>query len=389
MTAKRSSEHHHAWWVVVAIAIAGMWTFSACGSNEGGVSGSSSGASSSGASSSGATSSSGTTSSGGSDPDDPGSSGGPTSGDPDASSSGEVPGATPPNLKVAFIGDTAAGKDFKAVLALVKREKAELVLVQGDVEYGGDKASDWLPVIDGELDTATTKIPYFVSRGNHDDDWDAKNGLGPALKTRLAKWQIPTEHADPTAGNYSVVYKGLKMVFVDESETSPTRADYVKQRLENDKQIWKICSWHKNMRDSNVGPKGNEMGWQIYENSRAAGAIVAQGHSHTYSRSKTLTNDAALTVDATCSDPFALCVGPGKHFFFDSSLGGVGLRALENTNKAHWATTYAADFGALFIEFHVDGDPRKAKGYFKNVGDVVIDPPAKSGKTFFTITASP
>ena len=34
MTANRGAEQRHAWWVVVAIVIAAMWTFSACGSSD-------------------------------------------------------------------------------------------------------------------------------------------------------------------------------------------------------------------------------------------------------------------------------------------------------------------------------------------------------------------
>jgi len=177
-------------------------------------------------------------------------------------------------------------------------------------------------------------------------------------------------------------------VFVTDHETTPTRADYVKAQLANDPHIWKICSWHKNMRLSTAGPKSDEMSWTVYENCREAGAIVAQGHSHTYSRSKTLTKDSDQTVDTACTDPFALCVGPGKHFFFDSSLGGVDIRNVDNqkAQSAHFATTYSGNYGALFLEFNA-GDPKKATGYFKTVGDVVTDPPANSGKTVFTVTA--
>jgi hypothetical protein len=32
-----------------------------------------------------------------------------------------------------------------------------------------------------------------------------------------------------------------------------------------------------------------------------------------------------------------------------------------------------ATHGALFIEFHVDGDPWKAVGYFKNIAGAVVD----------------
>ena len=115
---------------------------------------------------------------------------------------------------------------------------------------------------------------------------------------------------------------------------------------------------------SNAGPKNDEMGWAIYESCRAGGAFVAQGHSHTYSRSKTFSNTTTQTVDATCPDPFSLCVGAGKHFFFDSSLGGHDARSLDRAvaRRPYWASTYTGAFGALFIEFHVDGDPRKARG---------------------------
>lgn len=379
----------HAWWLIGAVLVAGVWTVSACvdegAATDPGASTSSSGSTTTGGSSGDVTSSSGGSS--GSTTSSGGSSGG-SSGD---ASNPNDPNATPPNFKVAFIGDTDVGQDFKDVLALIKREGAKAVVIQGDIEYGGNTAPDFFPVIDAELQAGATKIPYFISRGNHDDDWTAATGLGTGLETRLTQWGITPESNKPTENNYALTYQGLKMVFVHESTTTnPTRQDYVKAQLANDKHYWKICSWHKNQRNSNIGPKSDEMGWEIYENCRAAGAIVAQGHSHTYSRSKTLTADQALTVDPACNDPFALCVGPGKHFFFDSSVGGVDLRTINGTIAAmpHWASTYAANFGALFIEFNVDGDPKKAKGYFKNVDNQVIDPPASSGKTSFTITST-
>jgi hypothetical protein len=32
-----------------------------------------------------------------------------------------------------------------------------------------------------------------------------------------------------------------------------------------------------------------------------------------------------------------------------------------------------ADYGALFVRFHVDGDPKKATAYFKDVRGRVLD----------------
>jgi predicted phosphodiesterase len=394
------------WWFIVAATIAATWTVSACSSADSesndststqgntfgapmGAPGAAPGETATQPPSSGGAGSEGNGSSSGGSPDagtgtpSPGTSSGGSSGSPVVV---PVVGATEPNLKVAFVGDTNAGSDYKDVLALIKREGADLVVFQGDLTYSPTTSAQWLTATDGALDDGTTKIPYLIARGNHDTDWKT---LGDGLGTRLTKWGLSTEHNTPTLANYSMVFKGLKVVFADDAETAnPTRNDYVKSRLEGDQHIWKICSWHRNMKDTQAGAKSNEMSWSIYETCRQAGAIVAQGHSHTYSRSKTMTADQALTVDPACSDPFALCVGPGKHFFFDSSVGGVGLRTLDNGNRPHFASTYSSDFGALFIEFNVDGDARKARGYFKTVANVVIDPPPSSGKTAFTITSS-
>ncbi len=382
-----SSSRREITWVVVASLCASVSAFAACGSestgvdpNEGASSSTSSGGKASSSSSSGGESTS-SSSSGGSS-----SSSGSTT---DGSTTPGTPIPTEANLKIAFIGDTASGSNFKDVLKLIKDEGAKGILIQGDLLYLPNiLAQSWFSTIDGLVNNSTVTIPYFVARGNHDWDW---NTLGSGMKSRMTTWGVTPDHNDATAINYAFDFKGLRVVMVAPDETTnPSRADYAQQRLANDSHIWKICSWHKNMRASNAGPKGDEMGWAIYENCRNAGAIVAQGHSHTYSRSKTLTDDQKQTVDPSCSDANELCVGPGKNFFFDSSLGGVDTRPLDsNASAPYWASTFTGDYGALFIEFNVDGDPKKARGYFKTIGGDIIDPAPASGKTSFTITRSP
>jgi hypothetical protein len=301
---------------------------------------------------------------------------------------------TEQGLKVAFFGDTAHGDNFLDVLALVKRESTDMMMIQGDLTYGlFTSPNDWFKVIDNSVNaawagsSADVTIPFFVAKGNHDSDWSE---IGGGLSARMTSWGVAPDDGDPTTQNYAVTYNGLKMVMVTDSETTPSRAEYVESQLANDQHVWKICAWHKNMRASNVGPKDDEMSWTIYETCRKYGAIVAQAHSHTYSRSKTLIDDASQTVDPNCSDPFAVCIAPGRHFFFDSSLGGKDTRSVETdiAGQPYWAASYTGSYGALFIEFYVDGDPAKARAYFKTVGDQIVDPPASSGQTSFTITRS-
>ena len=135
------------------------------------------------------------------------------------------------------------------------------------------------------------------------------------------------------------------------------------------------------------------MSWSPYENCRRWGAIIATAHEHSYHRSKTLVHTLTQTVDPTCSEPNALCVRPGRTFVFVSGLGGRDIRNQDRCLPTtfpygcnqEWANIYtsdqAAEYGALFITFNVDGDPRQAHGYFKNINHEIIDE--------FDITAIP
>src|SRR2546427_12444800 len=81
---------------------------------------------------------------------------------PQAPLSGPIP--TDPGLKVAFIGDTANGTDFRSVLTLIKSEGAHMALHQGDFDYGSNPAA-FFSTIDSVLGA---NFPYFASIGNHD-----------------------------------------------------------------------------------------------------------------------------------------------------------------------------------------------------------------------------
>jgi hypothetical protein len=143
-----------------------------------------------------------------------------------------------------------------------------------------------------------------------------------------------------------------------------------------------------------VGGKGDEMGWEVYETCRQKGAIIITGHEHSYHRTKTMTNLTNQIIDSTCSSGSSLCVGPGRTFVSVDGTGGTGLRvqvrctptastppfpSLNTTDPSCpiWASIYTLDqgaqFGAQFITFNVDGNPKKARGYFKNISGQTID----------------
>lgn len=205
--------------------------------------------------------------------------------------------ATDPNLRVAFIGDSGEGANFKSVLALIKAEKADFVLHQGDFDYSNDPDGFFQAI----TDTLGAKYPYFASVGNHDaGSW---SGYVTHIKQRMADNNVTPDDPDLSDQKYAIEYRGLKVVFVGEDGKNTQYANYLNDQLTGDDHIWKICSWHKNQKQMQVGGKGDEMGWDVYENCRKLGGIIATGHEHSYERTKTLSNMQNQTVDSSCSIP--------------------------------------------------------------------------------------
>jgi hypothetical protein len=107
-----------------------------------------------------------------------------------------------------------------------------------------------------------------------------------------------------------------------------------------------------------------------------------------------MTNITNQTIDPTCSTGGTMCVGPGRTFVQVVGTGGNGLReqirctptaatppyaSLNTTDPSCpiWASIYTtnqgATYGATFIVFNVDGNPKKAHAYFKTVSGQIID----------------
>jgi hypothetical protein len=295
-----------------------------------------------------------------------------------------VPRPLPPTigaergLKMAFIGDSGTGESFEQVLRLIRREHGDAVVHMGDATYDRQTPEEFWGVVDRILGH---DYPYFLAEGNHDQgNWSGLSAHGlehvqAAAVTRAAKF---------TDARFDLVYKGVSLLFLG-SEVAADDPKYIVDHFSRDPHIWKICSWHKNQRALQVGGKGNAMGWGVYEACRQMGALIETGHEHSYHRTKTLTSMIAQEVDTGCNDPRHICVRPGAVPVFVSGLGGRSIRTQQRCLPAtypygcrgEWAFVYTstqgARYGALFIAFGENGDPRSARGYFKNVENQVVD----------------
>lgn len=291
-------------------------------------------------------------------------------------------------VKVAFIGDSGNGSAFGKVLDLVKAEQVDGVVHNGDFDYGLDP-DGFFATVDGKLGAS---FPYFASVGNHDAPaWDS---YAPYVTAHAQAAGVAFDDADLLDEKFAFTWKGIHFVFVGQNGKNAEFTQFIDDQFQGPSEsAWRVCGWHKNQKAMQIGGKGDEMGWGVYESCRAKGAIVTTGHEHSYERTKTLINMTDQVVDPTCNGVGTACLAPGKTFAVVSGLGGVGIRDQERCLpitapygcKGEWASIYASDqgatYGALFIVFNDGGDPSKARGYFKNVDGDVIDS--------FDITRSP
>lgn len=283
---------------------------------------------------------------------------------------------TEPNLKIAFTGDTGMDEDYQTVLNLVKAEGAHALVIPGDLAYSTVPAEIrmWESAIGNTLGA---NYPYLISIGNHETESMWMNDYVPNFSQRLAANGMQVT-GNLNTSNFAVTYKGVRFVFTDSEDHT-----IAQQQLANDNHIWKVCGWHKLMTAMQVGDKGDQSTWQMYETCRQYGAIIATAHEHSYVRTKTLSSMQNQTVDPAWPDPKNLRVTRGSTFAFVSAAGGKSVRSQSRCLTATeagcgiWAavrtSTQGANFGVFFITFNVDGNPRKATAYYKEIDGRVTD----------------
>lgn len=328
--------------------------------------------------------------------------------------------STTPNLKVAFIGDQGLVGQAEAqpdkVLELIKREGAEAVLILGDLDYSY-KPDLWDQMMRRHLPQG---FPVFIVGGNHDLEDDPNTWLG--YKEKIAKFlqEVPDAYCtdESTPGtNLTCTYKGMTFSTIyakgdpqrnrsvrDISAEQHANTSYLQSSLAASDSLWKVCGWHRNMTEMQLGTKIEEfIGWGPYQACAGEGAIIATAHEHSYHRSKTLVfgPPRMYAPDSSCADGGNMCLGPGRSFVVVTGLGGAGDRRWQvrcgenmsigdrNCNDRRgndiWAKMYAStsrnfrsldrrsQSGALFITFNVENNPNRAIGYFKTVDNVEHD----------------
>ncbi|MBI4396206.1 MAG: metallophosphoesterase [Elusimicrobia bacterium] len=283
----------------------------------------------------------------------------------------------PPGFKVAFVGDGNSAD----VLELIKAQGAHMLIHLGDFDYEGNPDRFERRI----NDILGPQFPYFILVGNHDiDKWSVPGGYQERFFKRLNQIQGASCTGDYGV-NSACSYKGFFFVLSGIGTLGSGHEAYLREALAQAPSLWKVAAWHKNQTEMQVGKKENEASWEPYKAALEGGAIIATAHEHSYERTKTLVDMESPRVDPLWPDPHRLRVGPGATFAFVSGLGGKDIRSQTRCLPAdppygcqgEWGKIYTSNHGAkhgvLFITFHVDGDPRKARGEYVNIDHELID----------------
>ncbi|MFQ5764033.1 MAG: metallophosphoesterase [Rhodospirillales bacterium] len=287
-----------------------------------------------------------------------------------------------PGLKVAFFGDQGLTPEARAVLRLVRDEGADMVLHLGDFDYADDPDA-----FEAQIDRVLgPDFPYFAVIGNHDvKAWPAYQAK---LEARLRR--IPGAACEGALGTMAAcTYRGLFFTMsavgiwpegggpADAVAERPAHVRFIAERMAGSDARWKVCAWHKNQHAMQVGRKRDETGWGVYEACREAGAIIATGHEHSYSRTHLIKAFGERPVVA--SRDATLSIDKGRTFVFVSGLGGRSARPRlgRGVPDPWWAAVHTRDrgatAGALFCTFAPGGRQGRADCAFKAVNGDVID----------------
>ena len=285
-----------------------------------------------------------------------------------------VPSTGTGGTKIAFVGDTEAGSGFQSVLNLIKAEGAKLTVVLGDTSYSRSNDSKWDAMVRNTLGSSD---PALFVVGNHDvsdSDYTTVRNLAQARLNKQTAVKCSSSYPSSISSSSAMACQLNNVYFVlsgvgTTGSKSSHESSLASKLNSAPAGAWRICAWHKNQRDMQVGGKADEVGWTAYETCRQKGAIIATGHEHSYSRTHLLSSMTNKTV-ADSSSPYT--VTNGRTLAFVSGLGGTTPRDQERSGNwwgKIYTATQGAKYGVLFGTFY----DTHADFYFKNTDGQIID----------------
>lgn len=309
---------------------------------------------------------------------------------------GAVGGLTPttPRLKIAFFGDQGLGTRPRQLLEKIAGERPDLVLHLGDFDYADDP-DRWSQTM-----SALGGIPWLAMVGNH--DVEAWAGYRQVMDRHFETFRDRIDCSGDPGVKQTCVFRGLRIVISGVGLLGEGHEEYIGDQLAASRELWRLCTWHVNQNDMQLGGKGDQAGWGVFQRCQERGALILNGHEHSYARTRTLTNVGNTAAAHGVTGEFdLLTLGAGKTAVIVNGMGGIslrGYRAADHDDDTWWAAGYTMNLefrgdvrtstsnlldqaAAAYLEFGVGGDATRARGWVETLGGRRIDE--------FTVTMDP
>jgi len=278
--------------------------------------------------------------------------------------------AWPQSVKIAFTGDQGVGENARSVLQLIASEGTDLLMIQGDLGYDLNAASQWEANLN---DTLGPNFPVVIVAGNHENfEWPLYQSLTRQRIDRAGGLSCNGDVGVKSTcqfANIDIVQVAPGIDEIGGVSGDDNYADFIRSSFAGDSGRWRICSWHKNQNALQTGDKGDSTGWDVYDACLDAGAMVVVAHEHAYARTFLLNDFENQTVVHTDTD---MTLQSGQSFVAVSGLGGRDPRPQQRGGD-WWASIYTTSqggtHGAMFCEFDSD----IAECYFKAIDGSVPD----------------
>ncbi|MFK7858454.1 MAG: metallophosphoesterase [Granulosicoccus sp.] len=281
-----------------------------------------------------------------------------------------LPASVSAATKVAFIGDQGVRSSARAVLTLIADEKADIVIIQGDLGYEPDTALRW----DENITNALGRdFPVISVVGNHENyEWPLYQRLIEERMARAGGFECDGRigvKANCTFQNLQLVQVAQGISGISGVKADDNYDDFIRSSFANSSTAWKICSWHMNQTAMQVYSKPDETGWDVYDACLDHGAMIAMGHAHTYSRTYLMKNFETQQVAHRNN---VMTLEPGRSFAFVSGLGGREVKSQRN-NGDWFASIYTATQGATHGALFCTLGTSTADCYFKAINGAIPD----------------
>lgn len=224
-------------------------------------------------------------------------------------------------LKIAFMADQTLHTTAYEVINMLNDQGVDAIFHPGDLDYTNNPTA-WGSFID---DTLGEGFPYFASYGNHEaKEWEGTEGYQGVIYNRLYR---NNETCIGTVGLAMICsFRGVSLALLGPASTTLnggfTGNDLVSFVNESFTQFgtrWRFCLFHHNQNDYQLGNKPNDVGYALFEACREMGAIIINGHSHTYARTHLMGNFEEHTIVDSDNN---LTISEGSVFLAVSGVAG-------------------------------------------------------------------